>query len=198
MTDFIFAYLKPMRFFKLAPLGLVVLPVLLSACANTPERRGPENRERGEQTRQNRPQTSGTFVRPISLLFADMAMNGDKRLSLSELEAGVEKEWSTFERAPSAMYFANWSSKALGSTDAAPTLMMFDKDLNGVVSKPEFSALLAERFTRFDKNKDDIVDRSELIVAFEAPQGQRSRGGPSSGEGRGKRGGAGGGVRPPR
>jgi hypothetical protein len=124
-----------------------------------------------------------------------MDANGDKRLSLAELEAGAEKEWESFDRAPSAIFFANWSRNALGSTDASPTFMMFDKDLNGVVSKAEFMTLLAERFTRYDTDKNELVDRSELIVAFEAQRGQRS-GGNDQGGGRGGQ--RGGGGRPPR
>ncbi len=191
---------QPLSKFKPFTLGLIAIPLLLSACANTPDRRGPDTRDRsanssGERPNNGRARNSGTFARPLALLFADMDANGDKRLSLAELEAGAEKEWESFDRAPSAIFFANWSRNALGSTDASPTFMMFDKDLNGVVSKAEFMTLLAERFTRYDTDKNELVDRSELIVAFEAQRGQRS-GGNDQGGGRGGQ--RGGGGRPPR
>lgn len=175
-----------------AKLGLIVLPLMLMACA-TPKGE-PHGKEDG--TRKMRPQMSGTFVRPISLVFTDMDSNGDKLTTMAELDAGIEKEWSTFDRAPSAVYFSNWSKTTLGSTDASPTFMMFDKDLNGVITKAEFASLLTDRFRRFDTNNDDQLERSELILAVQAPQGERSRGGQSEGrgEGRGQRGGG----RPPR
>lgn len=180
------------NFSKPVKLGLVILPFLLAACANTPDRRGPDSKNaeasaKGERGGQQRARSSGTFIRPISLVFADMDRNGDKQLSRTELDTGVEKEWASFDRDPSAIYFSKWSQKTLGSTDASPTFMMFDKDLNGVISKSEFGALFADRFTRYDKDTNGLLDRSELIVAFAAPQGERSRGGQQSGGCEGRR-----------
>ena len=128
-----------------------------------------------------------------------MDANNDRVTTKAEFVAGVETEWAVFDRSPSALSFADWSEKALGSRDASPTFMSFDRDFNGVISKSEFSTQLDSLFARLDKNGDGAVDRSEMIVAFAAPEGRGQQGGQRGqrgGEGRG--GGGGGGGRPPR
>lgn len=169
---------------------LIVAGLSLSACATKPDRDRPP---RGED-RQDRPaRTSGTFLQPAAFLFADMDSNQDKVTSRAEMLAGVQAEWDGFERNPSATVFANWSRRTLGSTDAKPTFMSFDRDFNGVVTKAEFTTEFETLFTQFDKNTDGAIDRSEMIVAFEAPAGRAQRGGQRDSRGERGQGGRGGG-----
>jgi len=185
MTLFFAHLLRPM------PTLLAISALSLSACETNPDRDRPNNR--GD--RQERPaRTSGTFIQPIALLFADMDSNRDRATSKAEMLAGVQAEWDRFDRQPSATVLASWSMKTLGSTDANPTFMSFDRDFNGVVAKAEFSARFEVLFGQYDKNTDDVLDRSELIIAFEAPIGRGQRGGgEAGGRGQGDRGGRGGG-----
>ncbi len=180
-----------------APLRLSLLVLLaattLSACATKSDRRGPPPERDGSQ-RQAR--TSGTFLQPISVLFTGMDISKDTVLSRAELTEGIEETWSSFSRNPSAVAFSQWSVKNLGSTDARPTFMDFDRDFNGVVTESEFSKQLTMEFDRLDKNKDGRVERSEMVVAFAAPQGQRKK--KENAGGKPKRGQGGGGGRPPR
>jgi len=179
---------------RLGLLTLVAASLSLTACATKPERRGPPTDKKGG----DRPaRTSGTFLQPIAIVFAGMDKDGNKLISRAELKDGTIAEWSTFNQRPSAAYFAQWSLKNLGSTDAMPTFMSFDRDFNGVITANEFSEQFESAFQRMDKNNDGQLERSEMLIAFNAPQGQRSgRGGEKSG-GKGGRGGKGGG-RPPR
>ena len=156
--------------------------LLLSACATKPERRGPPQDRQG----QGPARSSGTFVKPVGLLFAGMDKNGDAIVTRSELDAGIQAEWSDFERNPSAAYFSTWSVKKLGSTDAFPTFLMFDKNINGVVSAEEFSERLQIEFRQADKNSDGRLERSEMLVAFAAPRGQSKPQGREDGKKRGE------------
>ncbi len=163
----------------------------LAACTSTPERGDPPP---DRQPAQN----SGVFVKPVGLLFASMDTNADMIISAEELTLGTKAQWSKFDRNPSAAYFTEWSQKSLGSTDAFPTFLSFDGDLNGVVTEIEFSDRLRQEFANMDKNKDGQVTRSEMLVTFEAPRG-RQRGGEQTGRGgRGGGGDGGRGGRPPR
>lgn len=169
---------------------LIAAGLSLSACATKPDRDRPP---RGED-RQDRPaRTSGTFLQPAALLFADMDADADKVTSRAEMASGIQAEWANFERNPSATVFANWSRRTLGSTDAKPTFMSFDRDFNGVVTKTEFTTEFETLFTQFDKNTDGAIDRSEIIIAFEAPVGRAQRGGQREGRGERGQGGRGGG-----
>ena len=163
--------------FLLAATGFV-----LSACASQPDRRAPERGERSERGERQQARGSGTFMQPLAALFVGMDSNQDKIVSRVELETGITDEWSSFDRNPSAIYFADWSEKTLGSTDAMPNFLSFDKDFSGVISKDEFTDLLTLHFNRMDKNKDGNVDRSEMLIAFQARSGER-RGGAEGGRG---------------
>ncbi|MEP3892290.1 MAG: hypothetical protein ABJN69_17655 [Hellea sp.] len=175
----------------MSALILAAASLTLSACATKPERRGPPQ----DRAKSDRPaKSSGTFLQPISALFIGMDANDDKLVSNAEMEAATLAEWASFDRKPSASYFAQWSLKSLGSTDAMPTFMSFDRDFSGTITQSEFTTQLEQEFDRLDKNRDGSLQRSEMIVAFAAPQGNRSR------KGKGEKGGKGGrgGGRPPR
>jgi len=145
----------------------IVTGFTLSACATKSDRdRPPRGGDRAEKPARS----SGTFLHPAAFLFADMDSNKDKVTSREEMETGIETEWAVFGRNPSATIFANWSRRNLGSTDAKPTFMNFDRDFNG--------------------------DRSEMIIAFEASRGRTQKG--SERPERGQRGQGGRGGRPQR
>lgn len=171
----------------------VIATLSLSACATKPERGG--GGKKGDRKQSERTQQSGTFLQPVSALFVSMDADGNKATSRSEAEQGVRAEWASFERSPSAIKFAQWSLKTLGSTDAKPSFMRFDADFNGVISEGEFTGQLINDFERLDKNKDGLLERSEMIIEFAAPEGRRSQGRQEGGRegGRGGKGGGGGG-----
>jgi len=177
-------------------LPIISTVLFITACSSTPDRREPA------QDRQVRGpvQSSGVFVKPIGLLFTAMDSNGDTKTSKEELTAGIAAEWARLEGRSSAAYFMDWSNAALGSTDAFPTFMSFDHDLNGIVTELEFSDRLKQEFASMDKNKDGQVSRDEMLISFEAPRGRQAGGGEQGGrgEGRGGRGGGRGGDRPTR
>jgi len=180
--------------FRLSFLVLALAGIGLTACATKPDRDRPP---RGENSQDRPGRTSGTFLQPSAILFADMDVDQDKMTSQAEMQAGVQFEWDKFERNPSGTVFAQWSLKTLGSTDANPTFMSFDRDFNGVITEAEFTTQFKALFSRFDKNGDGFVDRSEMIVAVQAPIGRAQRGEGSERRGQGGQSGRGGG-RPPR
>lgn len=167
--------IKKNRLINLAALTLVMSGMTLSACATKSDRRGPPpDRQGGERSQK----TSGTFLQPVGGLFLAMDADGDKVVSKAEAQFGIQKEYDTFDTRPSATFFANWSIASLGSTDAMPTFMSFDRDFNGIVSEREFSSQLERDFDRLDKNQDGNLERSEMLIAFEAPRGRdRQEGG---------------------
>ena len=193
---------------RLAALLLVASGFTLTACASNSD----QSRERGDRGElgQRQARTSGTFLQPAAVLFAGMDLNNDKIISRDEMLTGAKSEWGNFDRNPSATNFAAWSVKTLGSTDANPTFMSFDRDFNQVITETEFSAQIERLFTQYDKNKDGSLERAEMVIAFQAPSGRRGQGGGGQargqgqgqgqgrGQGRGRGQGGGGGVRPQR
>lgn len=167
---------------------LLISALSLSACASKPDRRGPPSDRQGPD---RAAKSSSTFMQPIGVFFSGMDRNGDALISRAEVTSGVTAQWQTFQANPGAIQFSDWSVRNLGSTDAQPTFISFDHDFNGTISEVEFTKQMTAEFERLDINRDGQLARSEMIVAFQAPQGNnRNRERPS--------GGGGGGGRPPR
>lgn len=205
---------SPQITLKSTLLTAAVTALLLSACASQPERRGPPQdrgeKARGDQVqgkgegsepgkRRGRRESSGTFIKPVGVLFTGMDSNGDATVSKTEAISGIGSEWASFERKPSGAVFAQWSRRALGSIDSMPSFFSFDSDFNGVVSEEEFKDTLTQEFDRLDKDGDGLVTRSEMIVNVDAQMGRARGQGENAQRGRGGRGGGGqGGGRPQR
>ena len=174
----------------------VAAAVVLSACATEPDRKGPspDRQVTKKQGAKKHARSSGTFLQPIAALLIDMDTNNDKVTDRAELTAGTQREWAGFDRNPSAIRFSQWSTQTLGSVDALPNFMNFDRDFNGAITEGEFSNQLESQFIRFDKNADGRLERSELLVSFQAQQGRgNGKAGQGGGQKKGQRGGGGGG-----
>lgn len=128
----------------------------LTACASGPKRGGAQGQG-------GSPQTTAVSTHPIGLYFVEHDANQDRSTSREELDAGLKKDWATFDRNPSAALFQNWTREAFGSSSAMPTFLSFDSNLNGVVSQSEFETRLISEFNRLDRNGDGAIARSELI-----------------------------------
>ena len=107
--------------------------------------------------------------RPVALIFTSFDSNADYAISRSELDAGLSREWSNLETnfsgKASPISFEKWQVKALGSKEALPSRVTFDKDYDSMVSKAEFSQTLVKIFTDMDKDDDGALSRAELTFA---------------------------------
>lgn len=104
--------------------------------------------------------------RPIALVFTSFDSNNDRLISLDELDAGLNAEWSmmqtNFSGKVSPISMEKWQVSALGSKDALPSRVTFDTDLDTMVSKAEFTNLLTQIFNDMDKDNDRALSREEL------------------------------------
>jgi len=169
---------------------LLASSLLISACASKPDRRPPPG--------SNAKSYQGMAAKPIGLLFTSMDQNGDSIVQAAEATAGITGEWTKLSARGDlgALNYAEWAAVSLGSEDALPSFISFDRDLNGRLSQTEFEDRLRTEFSDLDKNADSALQRSELIFTIAPPrqaQGgeQRQRGGRGGGGGEGR-------GRPPR
>lgn len=164
--------------------------LLIGACASGPDKRPPRGGERGG----GEASYEGYAAKPIALLFASMDQRQDSEIDGADLRAGIAREWRHLSSAPrvGALEYGAWADVALGSAEALPSFISFDRDLNGELSELEFDDRLRAEFAELDKNSDGVLDRSELIFRIARP----SRGDDRSGGAQG-RGGQDSGRRPP-
>ena len=134
-----------------------------------------------------------TSVGAGAMLFASFDTNSDYQVNEVEFAAGRTQAFNAADKdnsnSISLFELEDWRKAALGSLDAAPGNLAFDKDYDQRVTRAEFEYALDFIFKAGDKNNDGILEFSELVTVFEMPRrsaGERSQ---NSGERRGRQGG---------
>ena len=155
------------------------------------------NEPASENERKARPAANPAIASyPIGLVFAAMDSNGDGATSREELALGTAKHWASFDGQErlGAIKFSQWSIRELGSIDAMPSFLVFDRDFSSTITQEEFETQLGAEFTRLDADGDDSLTREEMLftVRRQGARGQGNRGQGAGGQGRRGQGGGGG------
>ncbi len=124
------------------------------------------------------PQPPATiFAEPAALFIAACDANGDGRVTQAELTAGIARSYATAEGAATGsigyIAFADWAQAWLGDRNALPSPFEVDRDGDNRITLPELQARFAQFFARFDRDKDGVLTRAELITIRGAPAGDR-------------------------
>ena len=179
-------------------LTCVVVPLLLQACASSPQQK---------KAGQSAPPAFGknqsviTVVSPASLLITSFNRNHDYVIDRAEFTAGRDQAFlnadSNQNGRISLFEMDVWRQSALGSKDAAPMSMYFDADFNQVVTKKEFETAFDSLFTSSDKDGNSTIAFTELVRVAARPSGrpQGKKPGKGSQQKRGQGRGNGGGGR---
>jgi len=124
--------------------------------------------ERGERIRG--PITS---LRMAGLMLVGFDENTDYRITRTEFDTGHQQAFKKADADNSGTLslfeLEDWRLKALGSLDARPGNLAFDKDYDQRVTREEFNDVLGHVFKVTDKDEDGIIIFSELVHVFEMP-----------------------------
>lgn len=181
-----------MKTAALTPLIVVAAAVALAACAG-----GRSNTRAEADALQGPAYRQSAFLSGASLLFVQFDANQDYRTSRAEADAGARAEWTRAADGADKMtpiQFDTWAAKALGGPNLGPYRLAFDSNVNNEITATEFLNAVLAKFDFWDKDKDGVVTRQEMIERL--PEMRRGpEGGGPGGEGGGP---PRGGQRPPR
>jgi len=115
-----------------------------------------------------------TSVRAGALVFASFDTDMDYAVSQAEFTSGLTKAFKAADKDStktlSLFELEDWREAALGSLDAAPGTLAFDKDYDQRITRAEFDHALGFVFNASDKNEDGTLDFTELVTVFEMPR----------------------------
>ena len=115
-----------------------------------------------------------TSVGAGALLFASFDENTDYKINASEFTAGLTQAFASADKDTSKTLslfeLEDWREAALGSLDAAPGNLAFDKDYDQRITRAEFDYALGYVFKAGDKNDDGVLAFSEMVKVFEMPR----------------------------
>jgi Ca2+-binding EF-hand superfamily protein len=169
------------------------LPLLLAAAAAPQE--GPDVVVRAPLPSVQ--QTPATMVvEPVAMLIATFDADGDARVTRAELEAGGRAAFAAFDPGGTGtmryIAFGDWAARFLGDRHALPSPYEVDRNNDDQVTLDEMLNHFARLFARYDRDRDGVVTRAELITYRTQPVDEKGPvGGPPPG-------GRGAGGRPPR
>ena len=188
-----------MTLFKLLLAATLMGSVSMTAMAQD---QVPDDEETIEELPNRKLERRGTRVRgPITsvragaMLFASFDTNSDYKINEVEFAAGRTEAFNIADKdnsnSISLFELEDWREAALGSLDAAPGNLAFDKDYDQRVTRAEFDHALGYIFKAGDKNKDSVLEFTELVTVFEMPRRSAGGAGENAGERRGRQGGQG-------
>ena len=108
------------------------------------------------------------IVEPIAMAIAAFDIDGDGRTTRAELVAGVVRSFAAIDIGHTGklryLDYADWALRYLGDRNALPS--PFDVDTNGddAISLDEMQAAFAAAFARYDRDRDGVVTRAELLT----------------------------------
>lgn len=113
-------------------------------------------------------QSSLRSTSPVGLLISGFDGNGDALVDRAELSAGTGRMFRLADQNGdgqiSLIELSAWAAAWLGGPSATPGRFDFDRDQSDRISREEFAAELERRFSGFDIDKNNVVDRAELLA----------------------------------
>lgn len=113
------------------------------------------------------------IAEPVAMAIAAFDADSDGIVTRTEYDAGVSKSFDAVAKGQAAIgyiQFGDWSERWLGNRNALPSPFEVDQDGDNRISLSELKARFALFFTRFDRDKNGSITRSELLTTRPAPQ----------------------------
>lgn len=108
------------------------------------------------------------MAEPVALFLAATDTDGDARVTRAEAQAGVARSFASVETTtPGSIGYiglSEWADRWLGDRNALPSAYQTDGDGDNRITLAELSAQIDRTFARFDRDKDGVLVRSELLT----------------------------------
>ncbi|OYY89699.1 MAG: calcium-binding protein [Sphingomonas sp. 28-66-16] len=129
------------------------------------------------------PPSATIMAEPVALMIGACDANGDARVTREEMRACVAHSFASVDPTNSGAIgyigFSDWAERWLGDRNALPSPYETDANGDNRISLAELQAQFDKTFTRFDRDKDNVLVRAELLTLDSArnnPGDSRRRG----------------------
>ena len=115
------------------------------------------------------------IAEPVAMAIAAFDADGDGIVTRAEFDAGVRRSFETVAKGQPAIGYINfgdWSERWLGNRNALPSPFEVDQDGDNRISLAELQGRFELFFTRFDRDKNGSIARSELLTTRPQPGGR--------------------------
>lgn len=114
------------------------------------------------------PPTATIMAEPVAVMIGACDANADAEVTRAELRTCVARSFDTIDTAKAGtigyIAFADWAERWLGDRNALPSPFETDASGDNRISLAELQAQFDKTFTRLDRDKNDMLKRSELLT----------------------------------
>jgi hypothetical protein len=168
----------------LALAALVATPAFAQDRAQIPTPEGNNAAPIGVSTREQPAFT--VIVEPVAMMIATFDADSDGKVTRAEFDAGLKHAFDATDTRHQGwlgyIAYSDWQERWMGDRNTVPSPFEMDRDGDNKISFAEIAERFDLLFTRFDVDKNGVIERKELVTI--RPQ-------MGSGPGRGKKGGRG-------
>lgn len=141
----------------------------------------PQQRPQGVPPRDaGMPPISTIVAEPVAVAIAGFDADGDARVTLAEVQAGVARSFAAIDTAGAGSLgyigFGDWATRYLGNANAVPSALEVDRDGDNRITAAELQRRFAEIFARLDADRDGVLVRAELLTIRGSGLGNRPEG----------------------
>ncbi|NYT40536.1 EF-hand domain-containing protein [Sphingomonas sp. R-74633] len=123
------------------------------------------------------------IVEPVAMMIAGFDANGDGKVTRAEFDAGLKHAFDDADPRHQGwlgyIAYSDWQERWMGDRNTVPSPFEMDRDGDNKISFAEIAERFDLLFSRFDADKNGVIERKELVTI-------RPQLGP--GPGRGKKG----------
>ncbi|MBB4841076.1 MULTISPECIES: EF-hand domain-containing protein [Sphingomonas] len=124
------------------------------------------------------------IAEPVAMMIAAFDADGDGKVTRAEFDAGLKRSFDAIDTRHQGwlgyIAYSDWQERWMGDRNTVPSPFEVDRDGDNKITFAEIAERFDLLFTRFDADKNGVLERKELVTI--RPQM------PPPGAGRGKKG----------
>lgn len=108
------------------------------------------------------------IVEPVAMMIAAFDADGDGKVTRAEFDAGLRRSFDAVDTRHQGwlgyIAYSDWQERWMGDRNTVPSPFETDRDGDNKISFAEVAERFELLFTRFDADKNGVIERKELVT----------------------------------
>lgn len=108
------------------------------------------------------------IVEPAAMMIAAFDADGDGKVTRAEFDAGLRRSFDAIDTRHQGwlgyIAYSDWEERWMGDRNTVPSPFEVDRDGDNKISFAEIAERFDLLFTRFDADKNGVLERKELVT----------------------------------
>lgn len=108
------------------------------------------------------------IAEPVAMMIAAFDADGDGKVTRAEFDAGLRRSFDAIDTSHRGslgyIAYSDWQERWMGDRNTVPSPFEVDRDGDNKISFAELAERFDLLFTRFDADKNGVLERKELVT----------------------------------